>query len=64
MDVPSYFLNLARRCYKLALQCFDLGTAGKLNAMGDELAQKSRELDSREFPLQPEATHRSDLDKK
>jgi hypothetical protein len=64
MNIAAYFQLLAQRCYKLALGCFDLGTAGKLNAMGDELAQKSRELDSREFPLQPEATRRDNLKNK
>jgi hypothetical protein len=46
MNVVAYFRQLAQRCYQLATRCFDLGTAGKLNAMGDELIQKSRDLDT------------------
>jgi hypothetical protein len=41
----SYLSGLADRCHLLALRCFDLNTAGQLNAIGDELAAKSRELD-------------------
>jgi hypothetical protein len=35
MEDARFFNQQANRCYQLALQCFDLATAHKLNLMGN-----------------------------
>jgi hypothetical protein len=49
MEDARFFNQQANWCYQLALQCFDLATAHKLNLMGNELTAKVRELRSQEF---------------
>jgi hypothetical protein len=46
MEDARFFNQQANWCYQLALQCFDLATAHKLNLMGNELTAKVRELRS------------------
>jgi hypothetical protein len=48
MEDARFFNQQANWCYQLALQCFDLATAHKLN-LGNELTAKVRELRSQEF---------------
>jgi hypothetical protein len=49
MEDARFFNQQANWCYQLALQCFDLATAHKLNLMGNELTAKVRELRSQEI---------------
>ena len=41
----EYFWDLARRCLALSANCFDLGVAGKLREMSEELSSKAAEID-------------------
>jgi hypothetical protein len=44
MEDARFFDRQAGRCWQLAWQCFHLKKAQKLNAMGNELAARAREL--------------------
>ena len=44
MEVTHFFYRQANWCYQLAWQCFDLTVAHELNAMGNELRARAREL--------------------
>jgi hypothetical protein len=44
MKVTRFLYRQASWCYQLAWQCFDLTVARELNAMGNELRARAREL--------------------
>ena len=44
----EYLRDLARRCLVLSANCFDLGVAGKLREMSEELSSKAAEIDRRQ----------------
>jgi hypothetical protein len=44
MEVTHFLYRQANWCYQLAWQCFDLTVAHELNAMGNELRARAREL--------------------
>ena len=44
MEVRRFIQQQANWCYQLAWQCFDLAVAHELNAMGNELRARAREL--------------------
>jgi hypothetical protein len=41
----EYLRELARRCFALSANCFDLGVAGKLREMSHEMMSKATEMD-------------------
>ena len=44
MEFVRFIQRQANWCYQLAWQCFDLTVAHELNAMGNELRARAREL--------------------
>jgi hypothetical protein len=44
MSDTDYFVQLAKRCRRLAQSCFDLGVAGELREMANEFERKASDL--------------------
>ena len=63
-DTRSFDRQVADRCWQLAWQSFDLKEAQKLNAMGNKLAARARELRAQSKQSQRENLGDSGYDKR
>jgi hypothetical protein len=51
MPTSAYFQQLADRCSKLALNCFDLSTQGELRTLANEFKSKADEAKESRRPF-------------